>query len=46
MHDTLFNGNVAPNRPKPPIGLYVESFRGELEAFKASLPLDIQQESE
>jgi hypothetical protein len=43
MHD-IFTIHATSNAAKAPLGLHVNIFRGELEAFNSSLPFDIQQD--
>ena len=44
IHEAFSNRYATPNPMSTPIGLHVNLFRGELAAFKASLPVDIQQD--
>lgn len=43
MQDVISTRSVIPDASKAPAILHVNMFRAELQAFKASLPLDIQQ---
>ena len=44
IHEAFSNRYASPNPMSTPVGLLVNLFRGELAAFKASLPIDIQQD--
>ena len=43
IQDTFYTEHTSSNCSRTPLKVHVDFFRKELEAFKASLPFDIQQ---